>query len=136
MVIFGWGGGKLKDRGAVWPAVCPNCHNQVLFHYTTVNKSFRLYFVPIIPYGTKHYLMCPICSKGRELSGQGVLLVKQAQELLARTRVGELTDEQCRFELERLRNPDAASLQPGAIQQPGAVPEMPAGATSSDRPSA
>jgi hypothetical protein len=34
---------------------------------------------------------------------------------MARARVGEITDEQYRFELERLRNPNAASLQPGAV---------------------
>jgi hypothetical protein len=80
-----------------------------------VNKSIRIYFIPIIPYGTKHYLMCPICSKGRQLNDQGVQLVQRAQELMARARVGEITDEQYRFELERLRNPNAASLQPGAV---------------------
>jgi hypothetical protein len=126
LIIFGWGGGKLKDKGAVWPAVCPNCHNQVLLHYTTVNKSIRIYFVPIIPYGTKHYLMCPICSKGRQLNDQGLMLVRQAQQLMARARLGEITDEQYRFELDRLRNPNAAALQPGAMApnqiQPGPIP--------------
>ena len=57
-------------------------------------------------------------------------MVRKAQELLARARAGELTDEQYRFELERLCNPDAASLQRGAIQA------MPPGATSTDRPNA
>jgi hypothetical protein len=37
-------------------------------HYFTVTKWFRLYFIPIIPYSTKHFLACPHCTTGAELT--------------------------------------------------------------------
>ena len=68
MVIFGFGPGKQEDQGEVAPAVCPNCHNQVFLHHVRSKKRFSLYFVPVVPYGTDDYLVCPICSRGLQLS--------------------------------------------------------------------
>jgi hypothetical protein len=107
VVIFGWGGGKITDRGEVWPGVCPVCHNNVMFRYATIHKSFRLYFIPLVPYGRKHYLVCPICSKGSQLGAGGVAGVAQAQQLLGRYRAGTMTQEQYVSELNSLRNPPA-----------------------------
>jgi hypothetical protein len=59
MVIFGFGPGKQEDLGEVAPVVCPNCHNQVLLHHVRSKKRFSLYFVPVVPYGTDDYLVCP-----------------------------------------------------------------------------
>jgi hypothetical protein len=28
----------------------------------------RLYFVPVVPYGTDNYLVCPVCSRGLQVS--------------------------------------------------------------------
>ncbi len=117
MIIFGWGGRKLYDKGAVWAAVCPNCHNQVFFHYLTAHSSFSLFFVPLIPYGRKHLLVCPVCHQARELDDAGVNLVKQAQLLLARVRLNELTEAGYQAELARLRNPNLALLP--AMVSPG-----------------
>lgn len=67
MIIFGWGGGKVKDRGPAVPQTCSSCGLEGFLHYLTVTKWFRLYFIPIIPYSTKHFLACPVCTAGREL---------------------------------------------------------------------
>jgi hypothetical protein len=74
----------------------------------TSNKAFRLFFVPIIPYGKKHYLMCPTCNKGRQLDAAGVALVPRAMEVTGRFRTGQPTHEQYTAELDSLRNPPAA----------------------------
>jgi len=92
VIIFGFGGSKLTDRGSVWPATCPNCHNQVLLHHATTHASFRLFFVPIVKYNRKHYLMCPTCHKGPRLDAAEVKQVEAAKLLLARVRIGELTE--------------------------------------------
>lgn len=67
VIIFGWGGGKVKDRGAAVPQTCPSCGLEGFLHYLTVTKWLRLYFIPIIPYSTRHFLACPVCTAGREL---------------------------------------------------------------------
>ena len=57
VVIFGFGAGSPDDQGEVAPCVCPNCHNQVFLHHVQSKKSVRLYFVPVVPYGTNDYLV-------------------------------------------------------------------------------
>jgi hypothetical protein len=68
VVIFGFGAGKQEDLGEAVQTVCPNCNNQVVLHHVRSKKSVRLYFVPVVPYGTDDYLVCPICSRGLQLS--------------------------------------------------------------------
>ena len=68
VVIFGFGAGSPEDQGEVAPWVCPNCHNQVFLHHVRSKKSVRLYFVPVVPYGTDDYLVCPVCSRGLQIT--------------------------------------------------------------------
>jgi hypothetical protein len=68
VVIFGFGRGKQEDLGEIAPGMCPNCHNQVYLHHVRSKKAVRLYFVPVVPYGTDNYLVCPICSRGLNIS--------------------------------------------------------------------
>jgi len=68
VVIFGFGPGKQEDLGEAVQVVCPNCNNQVVLHHVRSKKTVRLYFVPVVPYGTDDYLVCPICSRGMQLS--------------------------------------------------------------------
>lgn len=68
MIVFGWGGGRVKDHGQAPPQRCPSCGHDGFLHYFTVTKWFRLYFIPIIPYSTKHFLACPLCTAGAELT--------------------------------------------------------------------
>ena len=68
VVIFGFGPGKQEDLGEAVQTVCPNCHNQVVLHHVRSKKTVRLYFVPVVPYGTDDYLVCPVCSRGMQLS--------------------------------------------------------------------
>lgn len=87
MIIFGFGGGKPKDLGPVVLTTCPNCRNETTFHYVKHTKWFRLYFVPLVPYSTKHYLQCPVCDRGmkltREQAQQAYLMVSKTTQFLA-----------------------------------------------------
>jgi hypothetical protein len=69
MIVYGWGGGKIRNRGPAVRARCPNCGHDGFFHYFTVTSWFRLFWIPIIPYRTKHFLGCPVCMAGTEISG-------------------------------------------------------------------
>ena len=65
-VIFGWGG-KLKHVADAGIAKCANYKNFAPHFIGKVKKAVRLYFVPVVPYSTKFYLVCSICQAGYEI---------------------------------------------------------------------
>jgi hypothetical protein len=91
VVIFGFGAGKQEDLGEVVQTVCPNCHNQVVLHHVRSKKSVRLYFVPVVPYGTDDYLVCPVCSRGMQLSRTQLPHVAPMKRTTASFRAGRLS---------------------------------------------
>src|SRR5690242_17874549 len=91
VVIFGFGAGSPEDQGEVAPYACPNCHNQVFVHHVRSKKSVRLYFVPVVPYGTDDYLVCPVCSRGLQLSGSQLRHVRSMSSATAAFRAGRLS---------------------------------------------
>lgn len=90
VLIFGFGPGQAQDLGEVAPAVCPYCHNSVFFHQVQSKKSVRLYFVPVVPYGTDDYLLCPICSRGLQLSKSQVPIVGGMRSVTVKYRRGAM----------------------------------------------
>ena len=101
MVIFGFGPGKQEDQGEVAPAVCPNCHNQVFLHHVRSKKRFSLYFVPVVPYGTDDYLVCPICSRGLQLSSAQLPYIRSMSGATASFRTGRLAEAPYMTQVER-----------------------------------
>jgi hypothetical protein len=139
MVIFGFGPGKQEDQGEVAPAVCPNCHNQVFLHHVRSKKRFSLYFVPVVPYGTDDYLVCPICSRGLQLSNTQLPYVRSMSGATASFRTGRLAEAPYMAQVERFwrqlgMNPAGQQLltpaSPGAAApgQPAAPPRPAAAA--------
>ena len=90
VVIFGFGPGSPEDQGEVAPCVCPNCHNQVFLHHVRSKKSVRLYFVPVVPYGTDDYLVCPVCSRGLQVSDAQLRHLRSMSAVTASFRAGRL----------------------------------------------
>ena len=68
MIVSGTGPGKVQDHGPTLPVTCPRCHNQVMYHYVSRTKWFRLYFIPLVPTSKVHALLCPICNHGPEVN--------------------------------------------------------------------
>jgi Short C-terminal domain/zinc-ribbon family len=101
VVIFGWGAGKGEDLGEVAPCVCPNCHNQVFLHHVRSKKSVRLYFVPVVPYGTEDYLVCPVCSRGLQVSHAQLSAVRSMSNATSSLRARRLTEAQYMAQVER-----------------------------------
>ena len=93
MIIFGWGGGTPKDQGPVAPAQCPRCGNTQVFRYVVARKWFRLYFIPLIPYETKHLLVCPVCTSGTRLEKSQVDRVKEMSAITAQYTARALGDQ-------------------------------------------
>ena len=90
VLVFGFGPGSPEDQGEVAPCVCPNCHNQVFLHHVRSKKSVRLYFVPVVPYGTNDYLVCPVCSRGLQISSGQLGRVRSMASATASFRAGRL----------------------------------------------
>ena len=92
VVIFGFGPGKQEDLGEAVQTVCPNCHNQVVLHHVRSKKTVRLYFVPVVPYGTDDYLVCPVCSRGMQLSRTQLPHLAPMKRATASSRAGRLSE--------------------------------------------
>ena len=90
VLIFGWGAGAGKDLGAVAPAVCPNCHNDVLMHHIRSEKKVSLYFIPVIPYGSNEYLACPTCRQGLQFRPEQRYKIENMKASTSQFRLGQL----------------------------------------------
>jgi hypothetical protein len=101
VVIFGFGSGSPEDQGEVAPCVCPNCHNQVFLHHVRSKKSVRLYFVPVVPYGTDDYLVCPVCSRGLQVRDAQLRHVRSMSSATASFRAGRLPQARYMAQAER-----------------------------------
>ena len=137
MVIFGFGPGKPDDLGEVAPAVCPNCHNQVFLHHVRSKKRVSLYFVPVVPYGTDDYLVCPVCSRGLQLSNTQMPYIRSMSGATASFRTGRLAEGPYMAQVERFWR--QLGVNPGGQQlltpaHPGAA--APARPTAPARPAA
>ncbi len=132
VVIFGFGPGSPEDQGEVAPCVCPNCHNQVFLHHVRSKKSVRLYFVPVVPYGTDDYLVCPVCSRGLQVGDAQLRHVRSISGATASFRAGRLPQARYMAQVERFWRQlgvNPAGQQLAAPATPGTpVPAQPAAA--------
>jgi len=128
VVIFGFGPGKQEDLGAAVQVVCPNCNNQVVLHHVRSKKTVRLYFVPVVPYGTDDYLVCPICSRGMQLSRTQVPHLASIKRATASFRAGRLSPADYAVQAElfwRAMGVHVTGQPVPAGGPPGAVPAPP-----------
>lgn len=56
---------------------CENCNNNTPFDFVRHSKWFSLFFIPIFPFSSKYYLLCPICQCGYKLNSKQVAELKQ-----------------------------------------------------------
>jgi zinc-ribbon family/Short C-terminal domain len=151
VVVFGFGPGNPEDLGEVAPCVCPNCHNQVFLHHVRSKKSVRLYFVPVVPYGTDDYLACPVCSRGLQISSAQLRYTRSMSGATASFRAGRLTQARYVAQAERFwrqlgvnpagqqlltpASPDAAAPAQPAIPVTSPAPAQPLPVAADDQTS-
>jgi hypothetical protein len=130
MIIFGWGGGTPKKKGDVAPVQCPNCERSVFFQHVSSTKWFRLYLIPLIPYDTKNFLLCPVCTRGAELTSSQLRSVETMKALTAQWRAQNIGDDAYSFEVQSFW-PDLFGVSP-ATRPPttNMPPPPPTGAKS------
>jgi len=134
VVIFGFGPGKQEDLGEAVQTVCPNCNNQVMLHHVRSKKTVRLYFVPVVPYGTDDYLVCPICSRGMQLSQTQLPHLAPMKRATAALRAGRISaaDYAAKADLfwramgVNVRGQPVAGGGPAATPAPPPAPPAPA----------
>ncbi len=68
--IFGWNRATEHEHGNIFPIKCRNCHNTERWKLYQRKLWFELFFIPIIPYQSKYFLLCPICSRGVNITGE------------------------------------------------------------------
>jgi hypothetical protein len=71
-IIFGWNHQTNKNYGPTREIICPNCGNKTYLNLLQTKTWFTLFFIPIFPYNSKHFLICKVCSRGIELSGEQI----------------------------------------------------------------
>jgi hypothetical protein len=81
MIIFGWGHRTSKQYGPTLAVKCPNCGNDSWWHLLLLRTWFTLFFIPVIPYESKHVLICEVCGDGIELSIDQIVKAKEMNEL-------------------------------------------------------
>ena len=107
MIIFGIRGGKRNDHGPALPLNCPNCHNQTFYRLLSVTKWFTLFFVPAFPISSKHYLMCPVCTRAIQLDKPGRERAAKLVELTAMLNAGSIDQPEYLRRVRELGGPTA-----------------------------
>ena len=100
VLIFGWGGGPVQDRGDVAPIRCPNCHNDVYFHHIHSTRQVSLFFVPVMPYRTDEYLACPVCRQAMQIPPAHLSAVLAMHATTAAFRAGTITGPDYRARID------------------------------------
>ncbi len=103
MIIFGWGYETRKEYGPTVPIKCPNCNNSVFLHLVRSRIWFTLYFIPVIPYQSRYYLLCEICSQGIELKDSQIDRIKQLNQATVSFLNQKITQEQYKTVLTETR---------------------------------
>jgi len=94
MIIFGWGYETRKEYGPTLPIKCPNCNNNVFCHLVHSRIWLTLFFIPVIPYQSRYYLLCEICSQGVELKDTQIDEIKRVNQTTLSFLNQEITQEQ------------------------------------------
>ena len=68
--VFGWGMQTVKNLGEVSIYHCNHCNNDRPWTLHIRRTWFTLFFIPIIPYSTQRFMICPICKNGVLLNQQ------------------------------------------------------------------
>ena len=62
MIIIGWGHRMTKVYGEMLATEeCACCSNKVRRLIVRYRYFFTIFFIPVIPYETSHFMVCPIC---------------------------------------------------------------------------
>lgn len=93
----------VKDVGPVGTQTCSHCHNETVWRLSTVTSWITLFFIPVIPYSTKHFASCPICGMSTSLSGARLEQVSAVARIGRARELGQMSAEQAAEALRQLQ---------------------------------
>ncbi len=68
MFFIIWGARNIiKDFGPVGEFLCNNCNNKKHWKLLRSSRWFTIFYIPIFPYKTKYFILCPTCEYGIQL---------------------------------------------------------------------
>lgn len=102
MFIFGWGRVTNKKFGATMAVSCPNCNNETWLELSRLRRWFTWFFIPVIPYSSKHLLTCSVCSQGVELAGEQIKQAKELNQLTIGLFNEEISQDDYRAQAEKI----------------------------------
>jgi len=79
LIIWGFGRNTTKLLGVTEDKQCYNCNNLVQRGVVRVRTWFTLFFIPLIPYSTKYFEVCPVCKTMLPISKQDALMLSNSQ---------------------------------------------------------
>jgi hypothetical protein len=93
LLIFGMRN-RAHEHGPCVAATCPRCHNAVALSYVVVTRWFTLFFIPVIPFGRRRMLLCPICGWQREVTRQAEPLALEMIGITSQWKAHQLSDDE------------------------------------------
>lgn len=99
--LFGWGQSFEKDSGETMPIICTCCNKNVIYHLIRRSEWFNIFFIPIFPYSSKHYLICPLCKNGYELDSNTLPYAEQMNELTKKLLNKEISGKAYHLEFKK-----------------------------------
>ena len=82
MIIWGWKKTQKVIGHYGEELVCRHCNNQAQWVLIKITSWFTLFFIPIIPYSSTQYLICPVCEHGVGINNNNREEIMQKVELL------------------------------------------------------
>ncbi|MBO0422065.1 zinc-ribbon domain-containing protein [Enterococcus plantarum] len=67
-IVWGSKGFERALGDTVIQCDCSHCNNEVVMQGKQIGRKFTLFWIPIFTTSSSHYLLCPICGYGKELS--------------------------------------------------------------------
>ena len=103
-IIWGWGKKIVSDLGEVFIDECGNCHNKTSWKLYRVTTFITLFFIPIIPYSLKRFIMCTVCGSTKELDNDQFNSFKKIANLRKKFKNGEIDENELKNQLQNLNN--------------------------------
>jgi hypothetical protein len=69
IILFGFR--RKATRLATIFVMCAYCHTPAAHALTRTRRYFTLFFVPVIPLGTKYFTTCTMCGHGTQITKEG-----------------------------------------------------------------
>lgn len=106
-IIWGWGGKRHKNHRPAAIIKCNGCFEKGEWSLVEIYKSFSLFFIPIISYDNKYFLVCNNCSKSSfEIFGDDVKVAKDKVKLFKAFHRGAISQDELSIKLKNSRTKD------------------------------